>query len=39
MSDIFLKKKDLRKKQTKIRKELFSNINSVFNKKLFEELF
>ncbi len=36
-NNINIKKKDLRKKQFLIRKQLFSSINEVFNKHLFKE--
>ena len=38
-SNIFIKKKELRKNQLKKRKELFLKIKNQFNKNLFDELF
>ena len=37
--DIFNKKKDFRKKQFSLRKNLFSNVKEVFNQNLFEKFF
>ncbi len=37
--DIFNKKKDFRKKQFSLRKNLFSNVTEVFNQNLFEKFF
>ena len=39
MNNLLDKKKEFRKKQFKIRKNLFQNIVDIFNEKLFEELF
>ena len=39
MKNNILKKKELRKKQFNIRKQLFTKISKTFDKYLFEELF
>ncbi len=38
-NDLFIKKKELRKKQFILRKELSRKVKNVFNEKLFENLF